>query len=47
MRLWNDDVLKHTDAALELIAQAVSAYKATPLPARSARHPLLQGERLV
>jgi very-short-patch-repair endonuclease len=45
IRFWNNDVLKRTNAVLELIAQAVALPEATPLPARSARHPLPQGER--
>jgi len=45
MRFWNNDVLKRTNAVLELIAQAVSPPEVTPLPARSARHPLPQWER--
>ncbi|MEP7030585.1 MAG: DUF559 domain-containing protein, partial [Pseudolabrys sp.] len=37
MRFWNNDVLKRTDAVLGEIAGVL---KQTPLPARSARHPL-------
>jgi very-short-patch-repair endonuclease len=44
LRFWNDDVLKQTSAVLEEIAGAIES-AATPLPARSARHPLPQGER--
>ena len=44
LRFWNNDVLKRTDAVLGEIARAV-ALEDTPLPARSARHPLPQGER--
>ena len=42
---WNNDALKRTDAVLEEIASAVATAQETPLPARSARHPLPQGER--
>jgi len=42
LRFWNDDVLKRTDVVLGEIARALEE---TPLPARSARHPLPQGER--
>ena len=42
LRFWNDDVLKRTDAVLGEVARAVEDI---PLPARSARHPLPQGER--
>ena len=42
MRFWNNDVLKQADVVLGEIANAL---KDTPLPARSARHPLPQGER--
>ena len=42
LRFWNNDV---TDVVLEQIASAISAAYDTPLPARSARHPLPQGER--
>jgi very-short-patch-repair endonuclease len=46
IRFWNDDVLKQTDAVLGEIAAALAyANRSTPLPARSARHPLPQGER--
>ena len=44
LRFWNDDVLKYTEAVLHKIFESVSA-KTTPLPVRSARHPLPQGER--
>jgi very-short-patch-repair endonuclease len=42
VRFWNNDVLKRTDVVLGEIASALTP---TPLPARSARHPLPQGER--
>ncbi len=42
IRFWNDDVLKRTEAVLVEISNAITD---TPLPARSARHPLPQGER--
>jgi very-short-patch-repair endonuclease len=46
IRFWNDDVLKRTDVVLSEIADALKRTDAsTPLPARSARHPLPQGER--
>ena len=45
LRFWNHDVLKRTDAVLEEIASAIATAQETPLPARSARHPLPQGER--
>ena len=46
LRFWNSDVLKRTDTVLEEIAKALTgADSNTPLPARSARHPLPQGER--
>jgi very-short-patch-repair endonuclease len=45
MRFWNDDVLKRTDAVLDEVAKVVTSGQETPLPARSARHPLPQGER--
>jgi very-short-patch-repair endonuclease len=45
MRFWNDDVLKRTNAVLELIAQAAAVLDVTPLPASFARHPVPQGER--
>jgi very-short-patch-repair endonuclease len=46
LRFWNDDVLKRTDIVLGEISNAVeNSAKPTPLPARSARHPLPQGER--
>ena len=46
LRFWNDDVLKRTDVVLGEIARAVTLrQERTPLPARSARHPLPQGER--
>jgi len=45
-RFWNDDVLRRTDIVLGEISNAVThSNKSTPLPARSARHPLPQGER--
>jgi very-short-patch-repair endonuclease len=44
LRFWNNDVLKRTDVVLDELARAV-ALQDTPLPARSARHPLPQGER--
>jgi len=45
MRFWNSDVLQRTKSVLEMIAQVVFPGEVTPLPARSARHPLPQGER--
>ena len=45
LRFWNDDVLRRTDAVLGEIAGVLPAEDVTPLPARSARHPLPQGER--
>ena len=45
LRFWNDDVLKRTDVVLGEIARAIGSEQETPLPARSARHPLPQGER--
>jgi very-short-patch-repair endonuclease len=46
LRFWNDDVLKRTDIILGEIAEAArQSAELTPLPARSARHPLPQGER--
>jgi very-short-patch-repair endonuclease len=45
IRFWNNDVLKQTNAILDLIAQAIAVPEVTPLPARCARHPLPQGER--
>ena len=44
LRFWNDDVLKRTNVVLTQIADVIER-PATPLPARSARHPLPQGER--
>ncbi len=45
LRFWNDDVLKRTEAVLEVLANALTSAHYTPLPARFARHPLPQGER--
>jgi very-short-patch-repair endonuclease len=46
LRFWNDDVLKRTDIVLGEIAEAArKSAELTPLPARSARQPLPQGER--
>jgi very-short-patch-repair endonuclease len=46
MRFWNSDVLKQTDVVLNEISSAIlNSDNSTPLPARSARHPLPQGER--
>jgi very-short-patch-repair endonuclease len=45
MHFWNDDVLKRTENVLGEISNAVQSNCATHLPARSARHPLPQGER--
>ena len=44
LRFWNHDVLKQTTSVLEEISKALNE-TITPLPARSARHPLPQGER--
>jgi len=40
LRFWNNDVLKNTEAVLEVI---LSTLATPPLPARCARHPLPQG----
>jgi very-short-patch-repair endonuclease len=46
LRFWNHDVLRRTDSVLSEIAEAlIHSDGMTPLPARSARHPLPQGER--
>ncbi len=46
LRFWNHDVLKRTDVVLEQIGRALeSGLSDSPLPARSARHPLPDGER--
>ena len=44
-RFWNLDVLQRTDLVLDEIAKELNLIEDTPLPARSARHPLPQGER--
>jgi very-short-patch-repair endonuclease len=44
LRFWNDDVMKRTDTVMAEISNALTEVS-TPLPARSARHPLPQGER--
>jgi very-short-patch-repair endonuclease len=41
VRFWNNDVLRRTDSVLEAIRAAAGG---APHPARSARHPLPQGE---
>jgi very-short-patch-repair endonuclease len=43
-RFWNNDVLKQTRAVLARLAE-MTGRDSTPLPARSARHPLPQGEK--
>jgi very-short-patch-repair endonuclease len=45
LRFWNHDVLKFTDVVLDEVARSLTSEQYTPLPARSARHPLPQGER--
>ena len=46
LRFWNHDVLRRTDSVLSDISDAlIQSDGLTPLPARSARHPLPQGER--
>lgn len=46
LRFWNHDVLKRTDVVLEQIGRALeSGATDSSLPARSARHPLPDGER--
>ncbi len=45
IRFWNDDVLRRTEVVLGEISNAIMETENTPLPARSARHPLPQGER--
>lgn len=46
LRFWNHDVLRGTDSVLSEISDAlIHSDGLTPLPARSARHPLPQGER--
>jgi very-short-patch-repair endonuclease len=44
LRFWNDDMMKRTNTILAEISNALTE-ASTPLPARSARHPLPQGER--
>jgi very-short-patch-repair endonuclease len=45
-RFWNHDVLRRTDSVLSEISDVlIQSDGLTPLPARSARHPLPQGER--
>ncbi|HEX5510061.1 MAG TPA: endonuclease domain-containing protein [Pseudolabrys sp.] len=46
LRFWNNDVLKRTELVLGEVSRMLAcADLSTPLPARSARHPLPQRER--
>lgn len=45
LRFWNHDVLRQTDSVLSEISDVLQLNSSPPLPARSARHPLPQGER--
>ncbi|WP_398477968.1 endonuclease domain-containing protein [Tardiphaga sp.] len=45
LRFWNNEVLKNTDAVLELILSAVAVDGPSPGAPLRGRHPLPEGER--